>query len=110
MERIWKTDLTVWSEIIHPANYHHPDQGTRVAKAQPSHPRALERNFEENFRRSAIGTRMHALYSRAAGHASCVNGNRKEVTRVRKFLKWLGRFRFKLKFEFEAGFNRDQDR
>lgn len=54
--------------------------------------------------------RAHALYSRAAGHASCVKGNRKEVTRVRKFLKWLGRFWFKLKFEFEAGFNADQNR
>lgn len=54
--------------------------------------------------------RPHALYSRAAGHALCISGNRKEVTRVRKFLKWLGRFWFKLKFEFEAGFNADQDR
>lgn len=53
---------------------------------------------------------MRARYSRAAGRASCVKGNRKEVTRVRKFLKWLGRFWFKLKFEFEAGFNTDQDR
>ena len=70
----------------------------------------MERNFEGNLRRSAIGTHMHALYSRAAGHASRVDGNQKEVTRVRKFLKWLGRFWFKLKFEFEAGFNTDQDR
>ena len=54
--------------------------------------------------------RPHALYSRAAGYALCIDGNRKEVTRVRKFLKWLGRFWFKLKFEFEAGFNKDQDR
>ena len=70
----------------------------------------MERSFEENFRRSAIGMHFHALYSRAAGRAPCADGNRKEVTRVRKFLKWLGRFWFKLKFEFEAGFNRDQDR
>ncbi|CAO3419188.1 hypothetical protein [Azospirillum endophyticum] len=59
---------------------------------------------------SAIGTRRHALYSRAAECATCIAGNRKEVTRVRKFLKWLGRFWFKLKFEFQAGFNTDQDR
>ena len=54
--------------------------------------------------------RMRALQSRATGHAPCMAGNREEVTRVRKFLKWLGRFWFKLKFEFEAGFNTDQDR
>ncbi|CAO3405866.1 hypothetical protein [Azospirillum largimobile] len=54
--------------------------------------------------------RMHAPYSRAAGCASRAHGNRKEVTRVKKFLKWFNHFWFKLKFEFEAGFNRDQDR
>ncbi len=53
---------------------------------------------------------MRARHSRAAGRASRAKGNRKEVTRVRKFLKWLGRFWFKLTFEFEAGFNTDQDR
>jgi hypothetical protein len=34
----------------------------------------------------------------------------KEVTRLRKFLKWFDRFWFKVKLEFEAGFNKDQDR
>jgi hypothetical protein len=53
---------------------------------------------------------MRARYSRAAGRAPRTKGNRKEVTRVRKFLKWLGRFWFKLKFELQAGFNTDQDR
>lgn len=38
------------------------------------------------------------------------NGVRKEVTRVKKFLGWLNRFWFKLKIEFQAGFNKDQDR
>jgi hypothetical protein len=54
--------------------------------------------------------RMHALYSRATGRVICAASNREEVTRVRKFLKWLGRCWFKLKFEFQAGFNTDQDR
>ena len=31
--------------------------------------------------------------------------NRKEVTRLREFLKWLHRFRFTLKIELTAGFN-----
>ncbi len=53
---------------------------------------------------------MRARYSRAARRASRAKGNRKEVTRVKKFLKWLDRFWFKLKFEFQAGFNTDQDR
>lgn len=38
------------------------------------------------------------------------NGARKEVTRVRKFLKWLDRFWFKLKIELETGFNKHLDR
>ena len=38
------------------------------------------------------------------------NGVRKEVTRVRKFLKWLDRFWFKLKIELETGFNKHRDR
>ena len=54
--------------------------------------------------------RMCALRFRSAGRMTCDAGNRKEVTRVRKFLRWLGRFWFKLKFEFETGFNTDQDR
>jgi hypothetical protein len=41
---------------------------------------------------------------------ACVDGNRKEAARARKFLKWLGRFWFKLKFEFEAGSNEDHNR
>ena len=53
---------------------------------------------------------MHPPYSRAAGRAPCADGNQKEVTRVRKFLKWLSRFWFKLKFEFQAGFNTAQER
>lgn len=39
-----------------------------------------------------------------------VSAHRKEVTRLRKFLKWFDRFWFKVKLEFEAGFNKDQDR
>lgn len=36
--------------------------------------------------------------------------DRKEATRLREFLKWLHRFRFTLKIEFQAGFNENQDR
>ena len=36
--------------------------------------------------------------------------NRKEVTRLKGFLKWLRRFGFRLKFELEASFNQDRDR
>jgi hypothetical protein len=38
------------------------------------------------------------------------NGVRKEVTRAKKFLRWLDRFWFKLKIEFQARFNKDQGR
>lgn len=34
----------------------------------------------------------------------------KEVTRLKKILTWLNRFWFTLKIEFEAGFNKNQDR
>lgn len=36
--------------------------------------------------------------------------NRREVTRLKVFLKWVRRFWFRMKFEFEAGFNTDRDR
>lgn len=29
---------------------------------------------------------------------------------MKLFLKWVRRFWFRMKFEFEAGFNQDQDR
>lgn len=54
--------------------------------------------------------RVRSLFSHSEGRVTCEAGNRDEVTRARESLKWLGRFRFKLKFEFEAGLNRDQDR
>lgn len=34
---------------------------------------------------------------------------REEVTRLRGFLKWFRRFWFRLKIEFEAGFNSNPD-
>ena len=37
------------------------------------------------------------------------SGIRKEVMRLKTYLKWFRRFRFQMKFEFEAGFNQDRD-
>jgi hypothetical protein len=45
-----------------------------------------------------------------AGRGFSWPANRREVTRLKVFLKWLRRFWFRMKFEFEAGFNQDQDR
>ena len=42
--------------------------------------------------------RMFSLFSHSEGRVTCEAGNRYEVTRARDPLKWLGRFRFKLKF------------
>ncbi|CAO3374151.1 hypothetical protein [Azospirillum argentinense] len=38
------------------------------------------------------------------------SGIREEVMRLKRYLKWLQRFWFRMKFEFEAGFNQDHDR
>jgi len=45
-----------------------------------------------------------------AGRKSSRPANRKEVTRLKVFLKWLHRFWFRLKIELECGFNKDRDR
>ena len=38
------------------------------------------------------------------------SGIREEVMRLKRYLKWFRRFWFRMKFEFEAGFNQDHDR
>lgn len=38
------------------------------------------------------------------------SGIREEVMRLKRYLKWLRRFWFRMKFEFEAGFNQGHDR
>ncbi|TWA72113.1 hypothetical protein FBZ84_101387 [Azospirillum baldaniorum] len=44
---------------------------------------------------------------RADGHYP--SGIRKEVMRLKKYLKWFRRFWFRMKIELEAGFNQDRD-
>ena len=61
---------------------------------------------------NSFGPRIHLAREfiwmvRAGGtHQS---GIRKEVMRLKTYLKWFRRFRFQMKFEFEAGFNQDRD-
>lgn len=54
---------------------------------------------------------IRAAYTHVWRRPGCFRlADRKEVARLREFLKWLHRFRFRVKLEFEAGFNWDQDR
>jgi len=50
------------------------------------------------------------VYGVRAGRVWSRTTKRKEVTRLKKLLRWLRRFWFRVKLEFEAGFNLDQDR
>jgi len=58
---------------------------------------------------AAIDTRAGSTWCCRAGREVSRPAIRKEVTRVKKFLKWLDRFWFKLKIELETGFNKDRD-
>lgn len=49
-------------------------------------------------------------YRGTAGRGRSWSANLKEVTRLKKILTWFDRFWFTLKIEFQAGFNKNQDR
>lgn len=49
-------------------------------------------------------------YPGAVGRERSRPTDGKEVTRLKKILRWFNRFWFTLKIELEAGFNKNQDR